>query len=169
MTEIEQRLRRLEDRALLDDLIVRYFLAADGDDLEGVRASFTEDAIFASSGTINANGRNAIVEFIRTSRTQMGLTAHTPNYALVTLTSDDQAEGLVGAHLELVLGGELLYGAVRYQDVYRRTSEGWRISSRDMRTIYIAPWLDVSDALRSQHPVRWPGGAPAESDFPRRS
>ena len=47
---VEDRVRRLEDRAALDDLIVRYFLAADGDDMDGIRASFTPDATFASSG-----------------------------------------------------------------------------------------------------------------------
>lgn len=39
MTKIEDRVRRLEGRAALDDLVVRYFLASDGDNLEGVGAS----------------------------------------------------------------------------------------------------------------------------------
>jgi hypothetical protein len=168
MGDIEQRLRRLEDRAELDDLVVRYFLAADGDDLQGVGDSFTYDAVFASSGVVNAQGRAGIVDFIRTSRDHMGLTVHTPHYGLYSFLDEDHAQGLVGAHLELVLAGEPLFGAVRYHDEYRRTGNGWRIAKRDMRTIHIAPWLDVGQSLVSPSPVRWPGSMPAESDYPRK-
>ncbi|MEE4454840.1 nuclear transport factor 2 family protein [Novosphingobium resinovorum] len=168
MSTLEQRLRRLEDRAELDDLIVRYFLACDGDDMQGVGDSFTQEATFASSGALNAQGREAIVDFIRTSREHMGLTVHTPHYGLYTFHDDDRAEGLVGAHLELVLAGQPLLGAVRYQDEYRRTSEGWRIVHRDMRTIHIAPWNEVGGSMLSPTPVRWPGIAPLPSDYPRK-
>jgi hypothetical protein len=165
---VEDRIRRLEDRAALDDLVVRYFLAADGDDLKGVGDSFMPDATFASSGVINATGRQGIVDFIASSRAQMGLTVHTPNYSLYTFGDDnDHAIGLIGAHLELVLADQSLFGAVRYQDQYVRTREGWLIASRDMRTVYIAPMHELDDALRSEYPVRWPGIAPQPSAFPR--
>lgn len=167
MTSIEDRIRRLEDRAALDDLAVRYFLAADGDDLAGIGASFTEDATFASSGAVNATGRQAIVDFIADSRAHMGLTVHTFDYGLYTFADANHATGLVGAHLELVLGGRMLFGAVRYQDAYVRAGEGWLIARRDMRTIHIAPWNDVGEAMRSDTPVHWPGTAPLPSDYPR--
>jgi uncharacterized protein (TIGR02246 family) len=167
--DIEQRLRRLEDRAAINDLVVRYFLAADGDDLDGVGASFTADATFSSSGTVNASGREGIVAFIRGARNHMGLTIHTPHFAHLAFDGDDAASGLVGAHLELVLGGEALYGAVRYVDCYVRQDGHWLISTRDMRTIHIAPWLDIGEAFASDAPVRWPGANPAPSDFPRRT
>ena len=168
MNELEQRLRRLEDRAALDDLVVRYFIAADGDDYDGIGASFTGDATFASSGVVNAQGRDAIVSFIRSSRERMGLTVHTPHYGLYTFANDERAHGIVGAHLELVLAGEPLFGAVRYEDEYRRTDQGWRIAERDMRVVHIATWSAVGEALLSDRPVRWPGAAPAVSDYPRK-
>jgi hypothetical protein len=68
----------------------------------------------------------------------------------------------------LVLGGDLVYGAVRYVDQYRRIDGRWLIQSRDMRTIHIAPWLEVADALKSSTPSRWPGSPPAQSDYPRK-
>jgi ketosteroid isomerase-like protein len=169
MTSIEARIQRLEDRAALDDLVVRYFLAADGDDLAGVGASFTEDATFASSGQLSASGRQAIVDFIASARAHMGLTVHTPNYALYTFADPDHASGLVGAHLELVLAGESLFGAVRYQDDYVRAEQGWRILRRDMRVIHIAPWNEVGEAMCSALPVRWPGVAPFPSDYARKN
>lgn len=167
--DIEQRLRRLEDRAEINDLVVRYFLAADGDDLDGVGACFAVDATFSSSGSINASGREGIVQFIRGARSHMGLTIHTPHYAQLTCDGDEAARGVVGAHLELVLAGEAFYGAVRYLDRYVREDGRWLIGARDMRTIHIAPWLGVGEAFASDRPVRWPGGDPAPSDFPRRA
>lgn len=169
MDNLEQRIRRLEDRAELDDLNVRYFLACDNDDYSGIGDSFCTDATFATSGALAATGREAIVEFIRTSRGHMGLTVHTPHYGLYTFVDDGHAQGLVGVHLELVLAGEPLYGAVRYQDAYRRTADGWRVVSRDMRTIHIAPWADVGQSLLSETPVRWPGVPSLPSDYPRRN
>ncbi|MDB5673295.1 MAG: hypothetical protein JWM65_277 [Sphingomonas bacterium] len=167
MADIEQRIARLEDRAMIEDLVVRYFLAADGDDLAGVGDSFTDDATFSSSGALNAKGRAGIVDFIAAARQHMGLTVHTPNYVLCSFRDADHASGLVGAHLELVFAGQSLFGAVRYEDDYVRDTTGWRISRRDMRTIHIAPWAEVGEAFASRLPVRWPGVSALPSDYPR--
>ena len=166
--DLEKRVRRLEDRFEIHELVVGYFLAADGDDLDGVGDSFTDDATFSSSGAESAVGRDGIVEFIRSAREHMGLTIHTPNYAQLKFHGDDVAEGLVGAHLELVLGGEALYGAVRYVDRYVRENGRWLIRERDMRTIQIAPWASLAETFGSDRPVRWTGGEPAASDYPRK-
>ncbi|QKR98319.1 nuclear transport factor 2 family protein [Sphingomonas sp. CL5.1] len=164
--DLEQRVARLEDRAAINDLVVRYFLASDGDDLKTIGESFTPDAIFASSGQISGEGRDGIVEFIRGARSHMGLTIHTPHYVQITFDDADRARGLVGAHLELVLGGQAIYGAVRYVDEYVKRDGRWLISKRDMRTIAIAPWLEFGAALESETPMRWPGSK-AQSDYPR--
>lgn len=166
--DIGERVRRLEDRVEINELVVAYFLASDGDDLAGIGNSFAEDATFSASGIVTGTGREGIVEFIRSSRKQMGLTVHTPHYVQLSFDAPDSAQGLIGAHLELVLGGELVYGAVRYVDRYRRIDGRWLIQSRDMRTIHIAPWRQVAEALESTTPSRWPGSPPAQSDYPRK-
>jgi hypothetical protein len=165
--DMDTRLRRLEDRAAINDRVVDYFLAADGDDLEGVAASFSEGARFSSSGALVASGRQAIVEFIRGARRQMGLTVHTPNYVHLKFDGDDAASGLVGAHLELAFGAATLFGAVRYVDRYVRDDDLWLIAARDMRVIHMAPWPEAGEAFASSTPVRWIGAPPAASDFPR--
>ncbi|OHT18238.1 nuclear transport factor 2 family protein [Edaphosphingomonas haloaromaticamans] len=167
MTDISRRVSRLEDRVELEELVVRYFLASDGDDLDTIRETFTQDATFAVSGHVLGTGPGGIVEFIVGQRKNMGLTLHTPNYALFTFEGDDRARGLVGAHLELVLHGQSTFGAVRYQDEYVRESAGWRVRSRDMRTVHIAPWSEIAEAFSSDTPQRWPGTEPGPSDFPR--
>jgi hypothetical protein len=169
MNDHEQRLRRLEDRAELEDLALRYFVAADGDDAEALAATFTADGSFSVSGTLCGDTREKVVAFLVGERAKMGLTVHTPNFTLLSLHDVNRASGIVGAHLELVLGGESLFGAVRYQDSYVRDGGQWRIRSRDMRTIYIAPWAEAGEALKSEMPVRWPGIPPLPSDFPRKA
>ena len=169
MTSIEDRIRRLEDKSAIDELNFRYFLASDGDDFAAIGDSFTDDATFASSGHVGGEGRRGIVDFIRGARGHMGLTIHTPHYGLYTFISDDCATGLVGAHLELVLGGQSTYGAVRYVDEYRREGDRWRIAARDMRTIYIGDWSKAAGVFASPTPVQWPGTDPLPSDYPRKS
>lgn len=166
---IEQRLQRLEDRAAIGDLVVNYFLAADGDDFSGVSDSFSDEATFRTSGVLSAEGKSGIVEFIRTARRSMGLTIHTPNYCQVRFIDDETATGLVGAHLELVLGQTPVYGAVRYVDLYRRIEGHWLITDRDMRTVHLAQWDEVASAFPSSKPVRWPGMVELPSDYPRSS
>lgn len=168
MTSIEDRLRRLEDKSAIDELNLRYFLASDADDYPAIGDSFTEDATFASSGQVSGEGRQGIVEFIRGARGHMGLTIHTPHYGLYSFVTDDLATGLVGVHLEMVLGGQAVYGAVRYVDEYRREGERWRIAARDMRTIYIGEWAKAAEVFASPTPMQWPGSAPQPSDYARR-
>ncbi|QUT05514.1 nuclear transport factor 2 family protein [Sphingobium phenoxybenzoativorans] len=133
--DVEQRIRRLEDRIAISDLVVSYFVASDDDDSEGVAASFTADATFSSSGQLNAQGRDGIVEFIKSARSHMGMTVHTPNYVQCRFESPDRATGIVGAHLELVVGSVSVFGVVRYVDSYVRDGDVWRFQSRDMRVI----------------------------------
>lgn len=168
MTTLEDRLRRLEDKAAIEELNLRYFLASDGDDHAAIGDSFTADATFASSGHVNGEGRQGIVNFIKGARSHMGLTIHTPHYGLYSFVSDDRATGIVGAHLELMLGGQSTYGAVRYIDEYRRDGGSWRIAARDMRTIYIGDWAKAADVFASPTPVQWPGFDPLPSDYPRK-
>lgn len=167
MTDIAARLRRLEDRAELDDLVVRYFLAADGDDLATIAETFSDTGTFAVSGAVVGSGPQGVVDFIVSQRNNMGLTVHTPNYTLFTFLDADHAEGLVGAHLEMVLHGSSTFGAVRYHDRYERVDGRWVISARNMRTIYFARWDEVAEAFASDTPQRWPGFPPAPTDIPR--
>jgi hypothetical protein len=168
MEDFERRLQRLEDQMALGELNVRYFLAADGDDLEALGACYADDGVFEISGNVVASGRQAIIDFNRKARGEMGLTLHTPHYGLYDFPEAGRAKGLLGAHLELAMGGKAVFGAVRYEDNYIRTAQGWLYLSRNMRTVYIGPWAKAGDALASDLPVQWPGSPPAASDYPRR-
>lgn len=165
MSALAERLRRLEDRAELQDLVVRYFLACDDDDYAALSKTFAAKASFSASGFVGGSSRDEIVAFLKADRQNMGRTIHTPNYTLLEFETDDRAKGLVGAHLELSRGGKSLYGAVRYRDTYVREDGEWRILDREMLTIHVGPWEDVATSLTSDNCVRWPGAEPARSDL----
>ncbi|GAA5063746.1 nuclear transport factor 2 family protein [Nocardia callitridis] len=166
MTDIETRVRRLEDRAELHDLAVRYFLASDFDDFDAIAEAFAPEGVFAAGGFPGATGPAAIADMIRQARTAFGVTVHTPHYVLLDFVDDDHATGLVGAHLEIATGGTTVFGAVRYEDEYVRLAGRWRFAKRDMRTVHLGPWDAAASSLTSDLPVRWPGAAPAASDYP---
>lgn len=169
MATLEDRVRRLEDRADLQDLVAAYFLATDDDDFEQLGASFASTATFAASGYPDSAGRADVVAFLKAARADMGQTVHTPHYVHLEFQSDDAATGVVVAHLELGIGGQTHYAAVRYLDRYRRENGGWVFAHREMRAVYVTAWADIGSALTTPLNIRWPGTEPAASDFPRRN
>lgn len=167
MPTLEERIARLEDRAEITDLAARYFLATDDDDYEVLADCFTRQADFEASGFEGGSGREGIIEFLKAARAGMGQTVHTIDYAHVTSTGPDTAAGIVTAHLELGMGTTTVFAAVRYIDRYEREDGRWRISARSMKTVHLGSWDEVASSLTETHNVRWPGGEPARSDFPR--
>ncbi|MBA4682611.1 MAG: nuclear transport factor 2 family protein [Pseudomonas sp.] len=166
MQDLERRLKALEDRAELQDLAVRYFIATDDDDYSTLESLFTVDAVFRAGGFTGAIGRAAIMNFLRGARTNMGVTVHTPHYSLISFTGEDRATGVVGAHLEIAMAGQSLFGAVRYIDEYQRLDGRWHFSRREMLAVHMGPWEQVATSLTSDKRVRWPGTDPQPADLP---
>lgn len=167
MSSIEQRLQKLEDRAALNDLVATYFHATDTDDYATLTQCFAPDAEFIASGFSGGAGRDGVIAFLEMARSAMGQTVHTPDYLLIEFTGADSATGTLAAHLELGLGAETYFGAVRYLDRYVRLDGRWCIAAREMRAIHIAPWREAGSSLSQPLNVRWPGADAAASDFPR--
>lgn len=168
MLDTEHRLKKLKDRAALQDLVVRYFLAADDDDYATLADIFADDAAFSVSGHVCGEGRDAVMAFLCGERQNMGITIHTHNSTLFNFQNDDHATGVVSAHLEMARGGHTLYGAVRYYDEYIREVDTWRIRKRNMLVIHVGPWENVGTSLTDSNTVRWPGLPPQPSDMPKK-
>lgn len=168
MLSLEERIKILEDRAAIQDLVAVYFRAADDDDYAVMAECFTREARFEASGFEDAAGRDGIVAVLKAARAGMGQTVHTPHYVHIRFDGADAADGLVCAHLELGLGQATHFGAVRYIDRYGREEGSWRIAIRAMKVVHMAPWSGVEAALTTTLNVRWPGAEPLPSDFPRR-
>jgi len=161
-------LRSLVDRAEIQDLVVKYFVAADDDDLDAIGALFAPDGKFELGGGAEpVSGRENVKAFVKDFRAPMGPTIHTPDYTLVQSVNGDRATALSGAHLELARGGTTLWGAVRYEDELVRIDGTWLFASRAMKTIHIGPWDDAGTSLTTPLRARWPGGPASEADLPK--
>jgi hypothetical protein len=168
MSDIERRMRRIEDRLALEDLNVRYFMASDDNDAATIAATFATDAEFFASGVLCGSTRDGIVRFIAEKRGTMGLSVHALQSALFEFADDDHASGIVSIQLDVVREGQAYTGALRYYDNYVREDGAWRFKRRDMLTVYLATRDEIGAAFPSEMPARWPGQPPAPSDFPRR-
>jgi uncharacterized protein (TIGR02246 family) len=169
VTTLEQRIQKLEDRAEIQDLVARYFKVTDDDDEQALADCFTRDARFVATGFEGGAGRAGVMEFLKSARSTMQQTVHTPNYVHIKFKGLDEADGTVMAHLEIGIGGTTVYAAVRYLDTYAREDGKWLIASREMGAVHLGSWDVVASSMTDPNNVRWPGSDPAPSDFPRKA
>ena len=159
MATLEQRIQKLEDRAEIQDLVARYFKVTDDDDEQALAECFTRDARFIATGFEGGVGCEGVMTFLKSARSTMQQTVHTPNYVHIDFHGPDAADGTVMAHLEIGIGGTTVYAAVRYLDTY----------AREMGAVHLGSWDLVASSLTDPNNVRWPGADPAPSDFPRKA
>lgn len=164
----EDRLRRLEDKAAIADLVNLYGYVMDERDLTGLSSLFTDDAHLGSEdGVFNADGLSVISETYANRYSVLGATNHFAHGVISRFddTDPDRAFGLVSGHAEVVRNGETSWVALRYKDVYRRTDRGWRIAERVMSYMYYLPVADYVDTLKNAdrtliygepRPADWP-------------
>jgi uncharacterized protein (TIGR02246 family) len=169
LATLEQRIQKLEDRAEIQDLVARYFKVTDDDDEQALADCFARDARFIATGFDGGTGRAGVMEFLKSARSTMQQTVHTPNYVHIDFQGLDAAEGTVMAHLEIGIGGTTVYAAVRYLDTYAREDGKWRIATREMGAVHLGSWDLVASSMTDPNNVRWPGADPALSDFPRKA
>ena len=170
LTTIEARIRRIEDRQALRDLVGRYALAADNMDLGAMAALFTPAARFGTvDGSSLQAGRDAIIEYFR-GRFR-GPRFHTMNEHLVEWdeSDGDRARGLVTGHSEAWSGEELYVAAIRYHDRYVRHDGRWLFDERLLGFLYLVPATDYLRVLGKQDRIKlgdaWTrGNWPATTD-----
>lgn len=160
MTDLDDRIRRIEDRLAIADLQARYTIFIDNHDLDEVGRLFARDARFRSAdGVMGAVGREAICEQFRGRFTALGFGFHVTHDHLVELVEKDHAWGVVGAHAEVVRHGEPMIAAIRYHDIYVREEGSWRIADRELRFFYYLPVNDYVAALPRRDRMRAYGDA----------
>lgn len=167
MSSIEARLRAVEDRLEIQQLIMLYGFVMDERDAAGMSSLFTEDARLASAdGVMDAVGLDRITATYQSRYHALGATNHFVHGSVLRFDTDpDVAHGVVSGHAEVVRLGETYWVALRYQDDYRRTPSGWRIGSRVMSYMYYVKVEDYADVLRGPDRVRVYGDA-RPADWP---
>jgi ketosteroid isomerase-like protein len=147
---LEQRIRQLEDRVAIEELIARYCLAMDNRDLAAIERLFTDDThVWSADGVMNCRGRAAAVDMFRGRFTVLGPSNHFTHDRIVEFdgTDPDRATGLVLSHAEMQRKGQPMIAAIRYQDVYRRCGGDWRFAERGLSFMYYVPTAEYLDAL----------------------
>lgn len=155
---LDQRLRALEDREQIRDLLARYGPLADAGDAAAVAALWTSDGIYAVDGFAEARGHAAIAALIEGPVHQQLMAdgcAHVLSAPAISLDTD-RAEAL--CHSVVFRQNPDGWGAVRvaanrWQLV--RTGAGWRAARRDNAL------LDGRGAARALFAVS--GAAPPRS------
>jgi ketosteroid isomerase-like protein len=148
--DLLRRIRRLEDRAEIGELVARYCLVMDDRDMTGMTELFTPDAIVRSSdGVMHASGLTAVTAMFRARFAVLGPSNHFTHDRIVRFEEDDPgaASGIVLAHAEMNRKGQPMLAAIRYTDRYRRLQGRWRIAERVLSFFYYVPTAEYLDAL----------------------
>lgn len=164
---LEARLRRLEDRAELRELVARYAVAIDDRDIDAIAALFTPEGAFRSrDGVMNARGRAAVLEQFRGRFQALTVSNHFSHDHILSFGADaDEARGLVTAHAEVWRNGRALIAALRYADTYRRHEGRWRFAERLLSFLYYLPVEEYAQGLGDRLRMRAYGDR-RPADFP---
>jgi ketosteroid isomerase-like protein len=147
---LEERVRRLEDRTAINELIARYCLVMDNRDVAGIEALFTPDVhIWSADGVMDSRGREAAVEMFKGRFTVLGPSNHFTHDRIIEFDAldHDKATGLVLSHAEMQRKGQPMLAAIRYHDVYRRVDGRWRFQERGLSFMYYVPTAEYLDAF----------------------
>ena len=157
MDEMTVRLRALEDRALLWDLVLRYCVAVDDRDLDCVLRLFAPGAVFThGDGRVLSEGKEAIGSYYRQVFDVMGPSVHKPYNQLLDDVGEITATGIVQSGVEMALDGRSFRGAMRYYDDYLRADDGWKFARRELRFWYLMPEEEMKQGLAGKLRRRWP-------------
>jgi uncharacterized protein (TIGR02246 family) len=161
------RVRCLEDRAELAELVARYCIAVDDRDVETLAALFTVDGRFRSvDGVMDARGREAVMQQFRGRFAALGPTCHFTHDRIFELgAAADTATGLVTSHAEVIRNGRAFVAALRYADTYRRVDGRWRFADRLLSFLYYLPADEYAHGFASRLRMRAYGDA-RPADYP---
>jgi hypothetical protein len=159
--DLPARIRRIEDRLAIGELAVRYCVAIDDGDYDGLAELYTEKATLGETV-----GRHEVVDVLRTIRADYGRTIHIPEAHSVTFIDDEHATGLVLSHAELDIAHKTVHTFIRYYDDYERGDDGqWRFANRTLKFAYAVPFEEMHKSLTGVDTVRWPGTPAAPADI----
>lgn len=168
MSEIslEARVARLEARAEIQELLVRYTFLIDDHEFEAIGELFTPDARFGSPGSTHV-GRQAIVANYRKLGQLYPITWHEARGSVIELVDDENARGTVVGFSEQANDQHTVITSFRYRDQYVRLDGRWRFAVREVYTFYAMTHAELAaGGLSADLRKRWPHRAPAPAELP---
>jgi ketosteroid isomerase-like protein len=135
---LAERLRILEDREAIRDLIAHYGPLADSGQSAAVAQLWCEDGVYAIGGMAEAIGHAAIAALID-GPTHRALMADGCAHVLGPVAIDIEGDQAIAWGHSLVVksgeGGYVIYRAASNRWTLSRTKSGWRVLRRDNRLI----------------------------------
>lgn len=122
----------------------RYLRALDTKHWDDFTETLTEDIAADYGASIGAahkfSDRATLVDFMRSSLPGNVLSEHRVTHPEITVTGPDTATGIWYLQDRVIMADYdlMLVGAAFYHDEYRRTADGWKISSTGYRRTYEA-------------------------------
>lgn len=162
---LEARLRAVEDRLAISDLLATYARAVDDRDLGLLRSLFSSDAVFDTVAG-RAEGPDAVIDYYVERMSGFTASFHVPHSATVEFSGPDQAAGIVAAHAEMAMPDGAFWVALRYHDDYVREDGRWRFRQRTVKQLYALPLRDLPDLMGDERRIRWPGAEPTAAALP---
>lgn len=166
LAELDRRLRRLEDRLELSDLVATYGVRVDDHNLEGLAELYADDAVFDGHALGTSQGKEAVLDYFRTRWADYGVGFHYTHTQTVDFRAEDEATGCVTGHVELSFRGTAMRGAYRYDDHYVRERGRWCFRERRVNFFYMMPMQDLARHFDDPLRRRWPGSPPAAAELP---
>jgi ketosteroid isomerase-like protein len=158
LAAMEKRLRALEDREAIRELVCRYNAVMDNREIDNAPDLFTEDATVSShDGALSSVGRDAVVEMYRSRWGVLGPSLHWghDHRIFIDPSDPDRATGQVGLHAEMSRFGVAAMSAIRYDDEYVREADGqWRFASRRLAFFYFMDPREFAEVMESDLRVR---------------
>jgi len=138
-TTTEERLDRMESLAAIQQLAVRYALALDSRDMDGVVVLFAPDVRVGRDAT----GRDALKGWYDNSMRKMRTSIHQVTNHIISFDDADHAHGVVYCRdqLERTESGEWEIGELQYWDTYVRIDGEWCFERRRFHRFYICDAL----------------------------
>jgi hypothetical protein len=172
-TDLEARVRRLEDLEAIRQLKARYCrLCDDGYQADRLAELFTEDAIWDGGMLGKANGREGIRRFFQRSPDVIPFAVHMVMNPLLEIESDDAASGTWYLFQACSYAPEnaALWGSARYDEEYVRVDGEWKFRRLRLTSFFWTPFdqgwmrtLSVFDrGPERDRDERAPAGAPGE-------
>lgn len=128
----------LQERRI-ERVLNRYATALDGRDWSALDDVFASDATAYYEGIGSYNGRSAIVKLIKTVLSGCGPTQHLLGNVRIEV---DGHEARARCYLQAIHVGVSMYAGSKmtvwgeYRDTLRLTTEGWRITHRELAGIH---------------------------------
>ena len=138
LTKVEARLQRLEDLEEIRALRMRYHRCVNERIFKEAVDIHTEDALVDFAGQAVARGREDIAKLYDFLNTNVGIIRQFPANHMISIDGDE-ATGNALVDARYSQDGKSIIAAASYDEKYRRTEEGWKISEMTVSIYFSVP------------------------------